>query len=209
MSALVARRSGVSPEEYFRLDAGAPVRSEWLRGEMYATAGGTIDHSLICANCVGALHNVLRGRPCRVFEGNLRVKSGGPTLYSYPDATVICGQPMIAPEDRNTVTNPTVVVEVLSPSTAAYDLGTKFDCYRELVSLRNYLAVSSREYRVQSFFRRDDGIWEVGFAAGRAASIHLPSINAQLPLAEIYEGVEFPLPDLPPAARDEDLRNVV
>ena len=181
-------------EEYLRLEKDSTEKHEYRDGEIVAMAGGTYEHSLITANVVGELRTRLKGKPCRALESNLRVRFGRSLLYSYPDATVLCGAPEFDPHDpsRMTVLNPRLVVEVLSPSTEAFDRGEKFDRYRQIESLQEYLRGVQDRADVQTFFRQPDGTWLFTAAAGLDSAIKLRSLEIELPLGEVYAGVTFP-----------------
>lgn len=187
----------LTPEEYLRIERAAEFKSEYFAGEMFAMAGGKPEHSLLKANVTIALGSRLRGRPCRVYDSDLRVLVSATGLYTYPDATVVCGP--LETHDGDTGTNPTVLVEVLSDSTEIYDRTTKFDHYRKIASLREVLFVSQHQPIVERFSRSDDGSWNLTDARGLGASIELTSIGVSLPLAEVYDKVEFP--EHPPVMR--------
>src|SRR5690606_10192069 len=127
-----------TPQEYLRYEYDAQFRHEWRDGQVVAMAGGSPDHSLVIANFLGELHARLKGKPCRVYDSNLRVRDRRTTLYTYPDLTIICGEREFDPKDerRQTVLNPTVVVEVLSPSSEGDDMGEKFSHYRAIESVK-------------------------------------------------------------------------
>lgn len=204
LSAPVQRRFTV--EDYLRIERGSTDKHEFRDGEVVSMAGGTVAHSRIMANGIAALWNRLKGGPRAPFDSNLRVRISRGTLYSYPDVTVICGNPELDPDDKQgeTVTNPRLVVEVLSPSTESYDRRTKFDRYRQLESFREYVLVSQDTPRVETFFRRDDGTWVFAVAAGLDGTIRLASLDVELPLSEVYAAVEFPpAPPDPDAERPE------
>lgn len=186
-------------DEYLTIERDAVERHEFRDGEIVSMAGGTVVHSQIIANCLGEIGSRLKGKPCRAYDSNLRVRISRGTLYSYPDITVICGSPVIDPDDRwgETVTNPRLIVEVLSPSSETYDRKTKFDGYRRLESFREYVLVSQETPRVEAYFRRDDGTWTFDVATGSESVISLRSIEINFSLAEAYAGVEFP-PEPPP-----------
>ena len=190
-------------EEYLAREGDARERHEFYHGEVFAMSGGTPDHSLIISNVNRELGNVLKGRPCRVYESNLRVRVPRTSLYTYPDATVICGDRQFDPLDprRETVTNPTLIVEVLSPSTETWDRGGKFQNYQQIESLREYVLVSSDKPLVETFRRQNAGsvAWIYVAAAGPDARVSLASLGVDLPLTEIYSGVEFPPPTDRPA----------
>jgi len=177
-------------------------KHEYYRGEVFAMSGGTPTQSLINANGIGALVRALRGGPCRVYDNNLRIRIPRTTLYTYPDASVICGELQYDPRDksRQTVLNPTVLVEVLSPSTEAYDRGAKFASYLQIESLKEYILIAQDTPRIETFLRQSDGAWRYLPAAGVETIARLESVEVQLPLAEVYEGVTFPEPAPPTEA---------
>jgi len=183
-------------DEYLRIDRDSSERLEYIDGEIVAMAGGTYNHSLVIANAVRELGNGLKGKPCRVLESNLRVGIPRDTRFMYPDIPVICGKPEFDPrDDRNeTVTNPRLVIEVLSPSTELHDRGEKFRRYRELSSLQEYVLVSQERPSIETFFRQADGAWLMTPYFGIESTIRLRSVEIDLPMTEIYAGVEFPPP---------------
>ncbi|HKV09458.1 MAG TPA: Uma2 family endonuclease, partial [Thermoanaerobaculia bacterium] len=139
----------------------------------------------------GELRQALKRSPCRVCPGDQRVHIPATGLYTYPDAVVVCGEPRFEDERLDTLLNPTLLVEVLSPSTEAYDRGKKFEHYRSIESLAEYLLVSQTEPRVEQFLRQEDGIWLFKAFAGLDATLLLPSLRCAVPLAEIYDKVEL------------------
>jgi Uma2 family endonuclease len=185
-----------TPEEYLRREQAATEKHEYYDGEVFAMAGGTFEHSRIIANVIGELRNRLNRTPCGVQDSNLRVKIPRNRTYAYPDASVVCGPPQFDPADssRQSISNPTLLVEVLSPSTETWDRGGKFDRYREIESLREYVLVAWDAARVETFLRREDGTWTFAAAIGMEAAARLNSVGAELPLAEVYRGVELPAP---------------
>ena len=180
----------VTPVEYLRLERAATYRSEYFRGEIFAMADGSPKHSRIKTNVLSQLNSRLRGQPCATYDSDLRIKC--PTgLYTYPDASVICSELEFDDEQRDTVLNPTLLVEVLSKTTEAYDRGKKFDHYRTIPSLREYVLVSQDEPTIQRFLRNDDDTWTLSVATGFDQTITLRSIGIDLPLSEVYERVDF------------------
>ena len=177
--------------EYLELERRAESRSEFFEGEVFAMAGGTPVHSQIATNLVRELGNKLKGRPCVVYNSDLRLKVEVTGLVTYPDLSVVCGPLQFAAGTDDTVVNPTVVVEVLSDSTEAYDRGRKFENYRQMPSLREYLLVSQKEPRIEQFVRQENGQWLLREAVGLAAALPLPSLEIQISLAEVFAGVEF------------------
>ena len=179
-----------TPEEYLALERAAPYKSEYLAGQIFAMAGASEQHNTITANIVRQLGNRFQGRPCRVYVSDMRVRVAPSGLYTYPDVVGVCGPREFADDDRDTLLNPTVIFEVLSPSTEAYDRGEKFAQYWRLESLTDYVLVAQDRVRVEHFARQGDG-WFVSAADSLDGILRLPSIGGELPLAAIYENVEF------------------
>jgi Uma2 family endonuclease len=182
-----------SVAEYYALEEAAEYRSEFFGGEIFAMAGGSARHSLISANLLRELGNRLKGKPCVAYESNLRLKIEASGLRTYPDAGVYCGKLEFDPEDSRgqTALNPTVLFEVLSPSTEAYDRGKKAENYRQIPSLKTYVLVSQDRPHVEVFERVGDGFWRLSEASALEGNIELPCIEVTLNLGEIYERVEF------------------
>lgn len=186
--------------EYLAIERAAPTKSEFYDGEMFAMAGGSPRHSRIGTNVAVEFGNKLRGKKCVPYNADLRILIERTGLFTYPDLSVVCGPLQFGAGD-DTVTNPTLLVEVLSPSTEAYDRGQKFIQYRQIPSLHEYLLVSQSEPLLELFSRQADGLWTLRQAAGDA-ELEIPSLGITVALAEIYAGVEFPeskLRVVPPA----------
>jgi Uma2 family endonuclease len=166
-------------------------RSEYVAGEVFAMAGGTEAHNLIVANVVGELRNQLKGKPCRVYPSDMKVHIAADDVGTYPDAMVVCGERRFYDDRRDMVTNPTLIVEVLSDSTEAYDRGDKFMHYRSLQSLQAYLLLSQSRAQADLFLRQPDGTWSLSSYPDPSDSIALRIIDAQLSLAEVYDKVEL------------------
>jgi len=181
----------LSPGEYLAIERAAEERSEYLDGEMVAMTGGSRNHGLIVGNLLRELGSQLRDRPCEVYPTDLRVQVSHTGLYTYPDVVVVCGEPRFEDEQLDTLLNPTVILEVLSPTTESYDRGRKFEHYRTLGSLSEYLLVSQAQPRIERFLRQDDGLWLFGDAAGLESALTMPSIGCELKLAEVYAKVRF------------------
>ena len=181
----------LTPVEYLTIERAASTKSEFYDGEMFGMAGGTALHSLIGTNAAGEFRDKLRGKKCVPYNADLRILVEANGLFTYPDLSVICGPLQFADAD-DTVTNPSVLVEVLSPSTEAYDRGQKFLLYRQIPSLREYLLVSQHEPLLEMFVRQADNLWVLREAAGLAAQLEIPSLGITISLAEIYAGVAFP-----------------
>lgn len=177
--------------EYLDLERRAEFKSEFLDGEMFAMAGGTIAHSLIASNLIFALRTQLKGCPCRVYTSDLRVKVQASGLYTYPDVSLACGQDRLDDEHEDTLLNPVVIVEILSDSREAYDRGKKFELYRQLPSLREYLLVNQYKPLVEQYIRQESGAWILRDLAGLEGKLALPSVGITIAMADVYTDVRF------------------
>lgn len=177
--------------EYLAFEQASEHKHEYYQGDVYAMTGGTEFHNLLSGNTYAALHAQLRRRECRVYNSDQRLKIMATGLYTYPDVTVVCGQPQFVEASRLTLINPTVIVEVLSPSTERYDRGMKFRHYRTLPSLHDYLLIAQDEPRIEHYSRQSDVIWQLAEAVGLTAQLTLRSIECVLALADVYEKVEL------------------
>jgi Uma2 family endonuclease len=189
----------LSPQEYLAQECLAEFRSEYFRGEMFAIAGGSPRHSPIKSGTNREPGNRLKDRLCTVYDSDLRVLVSPTGPYTYPDASVICGELRFDDQFRDTIVNPTVLVEVLSSSTEAHDRGKKFEHYRQIPSLQEYLLISQDSPTLERCMRNADGEWTKTVVTGLDPSLHLPSIGVTLALAEIYDKVNFA--DEPDATR--------
>ena len=171
--------------EYLTAEAVSEVRHEFLNGEVWAMAGGTPEHAALAAALIGELAAALRGKPCRVYTSDLRVRVLATGLSTYPDVSVVCGSVEMAPEDPDAITNPVVVAEVLSDSTEAYDRGAKAAHYRRLASLQEYVLVSQAEPLIEVYRRTQAGRWEL--LEGRPGDlVELRSLGINLDVAAVY-----------------------
>lgn len=182
----------LSPEAYLRLERQAETRSEYLDGEVFTMAGASEAHNLIATNLTASLVVRLKDRPCKVYSSDMRVKVSATGLYTYPDVVVVCGHPQFEDRQRDTLLNPTVIIEVLSPSTESYDRGGKFDHYSTLASLTDYLLVGQESVAVDHYLRQEDGKWLLSRYRSLAEAAHIASIGCDLPLADAYDKVEWP-----------------
>lgn len=179
----------LSVEKYLEMERTSEVRHEYYDGEVFAMVGASLNHNRILTNLVVLLHPQLRKRRCEICVNDMRVHVPATGLYTYPDLVVICGKPELADERGETLLNPTVIFEVLSESTEAYDRGQKFEHYRSLGSLAEYLLVAQDQAKIEHFVRRKDG-WLLTEAKGLDSVVVLPSIDCELSVAEVYEPVE-------------------
>lgn len=181
----------LTPEEYLALDRAAlEVRSEYHNGEIFAMTGATLAHSRIINNISGELRQRLKGSSCEAIGSELRLRT--PTgLFTYPDVVVICGQPELLDNWKDTLLSPSILFEVLSPSTEAYNRGEKARHYRTLPSLREYLFVASERIHVEHFIRQDEHHWLLSEHSALTDTVRLDAARCELPLSEIYDNVSF------------------
>lgn len=184
-------RRRFTPEEYLALERRSDTKSEYFAGEIFAMGGASRWHNLIVTNCVRELSLQLKGRPCRVYPSDMRVKVSPTGLYTYPDVVVACGAEQFDDEQKDTLLNPIVLIEVLSESTEAYDRGGKFEQYRKLDSLTEYLLIAQDKPHVEHYVRQADGQWLFSDVSGLDGVVRLPSIECSLALAEVYDKVEL------------------
>lgn len=184
-------KHSIIPEEYLALERASEEKHEYLAGRMYAMAGGSKRHNRIAGSTYAALYAQLRRRNCIVYPSDMRVKSLQTGLYTYPDITIVCGTEQFEDDTEDTLLNPTIIIEVLSPSTEKYDRGKKFQHYRTIFSLREYILISQDDYQIERFTRQADNTWVFSEATGREKTIELTTIQCQLLLEDVYEKVEF------------------
>lgn len=173
-------------EDYLALEEISTVKHEFLDGTVLAMAGGTPDHGALAANVIALLGGQLRDRPCRVFTSDVRIRVKATGLATYPDVSVVCGEQQLDPDDRegNTIVNPRVIVEVLSPSTEDYDRGDKLAHYKRIPSLEEILLVAHEERRIE-LWRRESDHWTLHLSRGEEAA-SATSIACELPLRDVY-----------------------
>lgn len=179
----------VSPEEYLAMEEVSEERNEFVNGVVVAMSGNTCPHVMIVDNIVLELNGALRGKPCRMYSNELKVKVALTESYFYPDLVGICGSPVFDRPNRVTVLNPTLLIEVLSLSTEAYDRGQKFLHYQQIPTLREYVLISQEEPRVEIYTRGENSAWTYKMVAGLEATARFESIDCTVPLAEIYRDV--------------------
>ena len=182
------RTALLSPEEYLEAERRAETKHEYWGGEIIAFAGASERHNLLVGNLIGSLGPQLRGSRCRAYPSDLRVRTR-PDHYLYPDVTVVCGESRLADEKRDVLLNPTLVVEVLSPSTEARDRTGKLDQYRKVPSLQEYLLVAQKARRVQRYTRQESDFWLFSETTEPGAVLQLPSIGCTLALDDVYDRV--------------------
>lgn len=188
-----APNTTLSVSEYLRLEEAAEFRSEYIDGQMVAMAGGTLNHALISSNLGRELGNALLKMDCKVFGSDMRIRTSPSGIYTYADAVVGCGRLEVV---NNTLTNPALIVEVLSDSTEAYDRGRKFAWYRQITSLQDYILVDQKKALAEHFRKEPNGDWRMRDYGSLDTAMRIESLDIAISLAEIYRGVEFSAPPL-------------
>ena len=181
----------ITPEQYLEAERKAEFKNEYFDGEVFAMSGGTFPHGTIIINLASEFHQALKGRSCTVTSNDVRLRVGSARLYTYPDISIVCGEPKFADDQKDTLLNPTMIVEVLSTSTEAHDRGLKFGQYRTIESLQEYVVVSQYEPRVEKFRRQSAGDWLMTECVGLSATCRFESVDCEIPLSEIYYNVTF------------------
>lgn len=180
-----AASTRLPPAEYLALERSSEIRHEYADGEIFAMTDGTLEHNLIAANIAGELRAALKDRRCFVCPSDMRVKISASTRYTYPDVSVVFGEPAFEDPRRDTLLNPSVLFEVLSDSSESYDRGEKFAQYRTLPSLTDYVLVDQKQALIEHFSRQADGTWVLR-VVGAGQRLELPSIGCELADDEVY-----------------------
>lgn len=175
--------------EYLDWERQQVERHEFYDGEVFSQAGGTRRHSLIGTNAAGVIRNLLAGGDCQVHGSDMRIEIEATGSYVYPDVSVVC--PPVEGKGDDVISNPVLIVEVLSPSTEDFDRGTKFGYYRQIPSLRDYLVISQDQARIEHHFLNEGELWSLRDVEGVDEVLHLASLRHDLPLTEVYSKVEF------------------
>lgn len=186
--------SSMSESEYLAFERASEIRHEYYRRQIFAMTGASASHNWITDSLIVVLRERLRGTTCRPYSSDMRVHIIGSGLYTYPDVVIAC-PPEFKDDRTDTLVNPKIIIEVLSPSTESYDRGKKFDLYRGAATLQQYVLVSQDLPRVISYTRQSNGVaWLMDPLDGLEATLELPTLAASIPLTEIFRDVEFPIP---------------
>jgi len=177
----------LTPEEYLALERKAEFKSEYVDGVVYALAGASSRHNLIGANVIINLGGQLKGSPCKVYPSDLKVGVPSSRRFFYPDVSVVCGDDEFPDDENDVILNPTLIVEVSSETTAAFDRGKKFLSYQQIASLQDYLLVSQDEILVEGYSRQGNDTWLYTKVTGLEGSLTLPSIECKLALKDVYD----------------------
>jgi len=182
----------MTPEQYLAFDRDSEYKHEFIDGEIYAMTGASSPHNLIVPSLIREVSSQLKGRPCSTLASDQRVRTGKKHRYFYPDITVVCGQPHIVDDNHHdTLLNPSVIFEVLSPTTEAFDRGMKFSYYEAIESFTDYVLVSQDRPRIEHFIRQSDNTWLRSVTEGLETRLNIQSLSVSLALSEVYDRVEF------------------
>ncbi|GGG44333.1 Uma2 family endonuclease [Hymenobacter glacieicola] len=180
----------VSPEEYLDAERKAETKHEYWNGEIRAMSGASFDHNRIAANLTIEIGGQLKGKSCSVVGSDQRVQVLSESTFVYPDLTVVCGQPQFEDNTKpDTLLNPTLLVEVLPPTTKSHDRGDKFFLYRQIPGLQQYLLLDSQSVHAELHTRDEQGRWILVETSDRQALLELASIGCRVALADAYAGV--------------------
>jgi|ERR1035441_1105071 Uma2 family endonuclease len=180
-----------TPEQYLEFERNSDTRNEYISGEIFPVESGTPAHSLIGANTIVAIATRLSTDRCKVYSSSLRVCVDRKSLYVYPDVTVVCGKLEYTDERKDTITNPNIIVEVLSPTTLDYNLGPKARMYWKIASLTDLLFIDQQKVWIEYWFRSPGGKWDNREFESLNDVVHIESTGSGFPVAEIYAGIEF------------------
>ncbi len=181
----------LTPGEYLELERKAEYKSEYFDGEIYAMSGAKRNHNKITTNLSGLVWQHLKGKDCESYSNDMRVFVPQTGLYTYPDIVVVCGEPKFQDNVFDTLLNPILLIEVLSESTESYDRGKKFQHYRSIESLQEYVLVAQDEARIEKYVKSGDGFWVLSEAVGTDAEIEFSSIECRVALREVYDKIDF------------------
>lgn len=181
----------LTEEEYLLFEEQSTERHEYYGGQIFAMAGGSVEHALVASNANRSIGNALLHKDCIILGSDLRIQIEAVGLYTYPDLSIICGPINRYKARKDTITNPVVIIEVLSPDTESYDRGEKFAFYRELPTLEEYILIASTRMLAEHYRRQDSGQWLLTIYNKPEDAVAIESIGERIPLAELYERVTF------------------
>lgn len=181
------QKKSYSIEEYLDMENEAQDKHEYYKGEIFAMSGAGARHNIIAVNIIISLGNSLKGKACQPFGSDMRIHIPENTLFTYPDISIICGDIIAPKEDENTATNPTAIIEILSPSTRNYDRGVKFMLYRAIPTLKDYILIEAESIHAEHFAINKEGLWQLKEYSNVDDEITLESLNVKLLLEDIYD----------------------
>jgi Uma2 family endonuclease len=178
-------------EEYLEMERASDVKHEYYQGEIFAMAGAGPEHNIIFSNVFGELYASLKGKPCRPYGSDMRIHIPENTLFCYPDISIFCGDPITTDKEKDTVLHPTIIIEIMSKSTRNYDLGTKFDLYRDIPTLKEYIVIDSERIGVTAFRINMNNQWVLKDYKTFQDTVLIPTVEVTLSMQDIYNGVVF------------------
>jgi Uma2 family endonuclease len=181
----------ISPEQYLEMERASETKHEYYNGEVFAMSGASIPHNFVFHNVYGGLVIHLKGSGCKPFGSDMRIHIPLNSLYTYPDISIICGKPETTDAFTDNVTNPSVIIEILSKSTKDYDRGTKFSLYRSIKTLKEYILIDSTSILVEKYTRQENNSWILTEYQELHENFHISTISLTLTLKDIYEDVSF------------------
>jgi Uma2 family endonuclease len=184
-------KTKLTPKDYLEFERKSEIKHEYFKGEIFAMSGAKRNHNKIVGNLSGLIWQHLKGENCEFYPSDMRVFVPQTGLYTYPDLVVVCGEPQFQDDVFDTLLNPVLLIEVLSDSTESYDRGKKFQHYRSIESLEEYVLVSQNEARIEKYVKHGDGFWLLSEAVGTESKIEFSSIKCLISLAEVYDKIDF------------------
>ncbi len=181
----------ISADDYLKAERDAAEKHEYYQGEIFAMSGASVKHNRVFSNLFIDIGQKLKAKECRPYGSDLRIHIPQNTLYTYPDISIICGEPELTDEHVDTATNPTVIIEILSQSTRNYDRGTKFKLYRDIESLKEYILVDSLAVSIEVFSKNEINIWQLHEYKTIDDNLFSTGLNITISLKDIYEGISF------------------
>ena len=191
MAIAAEKKTMLTVEAYLERERVAPFRSEYADGEVFAMSGGTVQHNVIAVNLSAELRQQLKDRPCYVFSSDLKIWIAAADTFTYPDVSALCGEIEYRDDGQDVITNPSLIAEVLSDSTEAYDRGEMFARYRTLPSFREYLLLSQKRMRAELYVRQEDGSWILKVFEAPDDVVEMASIHCSVHLGDLYHKVTF------------------
>lgn len=188
--ALAYGKQYITLEEYLEAENASEEKHEYYKGEIFAMAGAKLPHNIVAGNLYYQLRLKLKGKPCQPYNSDTRIHIPNNTLVTYPDITIICGEPETLNGDDMTVLNPSVLIEVLSPSTAEYNKGKKFMMYRDITTLKDYIMADPANRTVECWFINSSGFWQQQVYTLANGTFHINSLQLELVMEEVFDGLK-------------------
>ena len=190
-AAVAYSKEKISIEAYLEMEYASPEKHEYYKGEIFAMSGAKMPHNEISSNLMTSIGSKLKGKRCKPYGSDLRVHIESNTLFTYPDLSIICGERVTLNNDDYNVLNPTIIIEILSPSTKNYDRGEKFKLYRDIPTLKEYILVDSESIHIEVFRLNETNHWELEEYDDLTGSVPVKAIRESILVSEIYQGVRL------------------